>query len=207
MPSDPARRAVYQAQVARIDEKQERKEEKSLAAAQPHAPPEPAAAEGAKTAEELAAAATAIEPPSPDANATNEMNAGSNDMSPKDATEIRVGADASSVLPGGATHAAIREAAMPRPTSAEEAEARRREDRLYADLQVQALIDLPPNERYKKVLAMAMGRHGSCSHRALRRAGVGVRSVVAPRNRAVARARSFFGRRGGHGALWLIAHC
>jgi len=155
MPSDPARRAVYQAQVARIDEKQERKEEKSLAAAQPHAPPEPAAAEGAKTAEELAAAATAIEPPSPDANATNEMNAGSNDMSPKDATEIRVGADASSVLPGGATHAAIREAAMPRPTSAEEAEARRREDRLYADLQVQALIDLPPNERYKKVLAMS----------------------------------------------------
>jgi uncharacterized protein (DUF1800 family) len=155
MPSDPARRAVYQAQVARIDEKLERKEENSLAASQPTAPAESAAAEGAKTAEELAAAATATEPSSPDANATNEMNAGNNDMSPNDATEIRVGADASSALPGGATHAAIREVATPRPTPAEEAEARRREDRLYADSQVQALIDLPPNERYKKVLAMS----------------------------------------------------
>ncbi len=134
MPSDPARRAVYQARIARIDEKQERKENKSLAAAQPPAPAEPAAAEGAKTAEELAAAAAATEPTSPDANDTNEMNAGKDDMSPNDATEVRVGADASSALRSGATHASLREAATPRPTPAEEAEARRREDRLYADL-------------------------------------------------------------------------
>ena len=37
---------------------------------------------------------------------------------------------------------------------AEEAEARRREDRLYADLKIQGLADVPPDERYKKVLAM-----------------------------------------------------
>ena len=163
MPSDPARRAVYQAQVARIDEKQERKEKKSLAAAQPPAPAEPAAADGAKTAEELAAAAAATaEPASPEDNATNEMNAAKSDMSPDDATEVRVGADASSALGSGATHVA--EAAKPRPTPAEEAEARRREDRLYADLKVQALIDLPPNERYKKVLAMSADEQVVLAH-------------------------------------------
>ena len=39
-------------------------------------------------------------------------------------------------------------------TPAEEAEARRREDRLYADLKVQSLADLSPDERYKKVMEM-----------------------------------------------------
>jgi uncharacterized protein (DUF1800 family) len=35
-----------------------------------------------------------------------------------------------------------------------DADARRREERLYADLAVQGLLDLPPDQRYKKVLAM-----------------------------------------------------
>ena len=141
MPSDAARRAVYQVQVARLDERQERKEKKSLAAALPAAAvAQPSAAEGAKTAEELAAAAAATaEPASPDANAMNAMTTGGdkNDMSTNGAAE------------GDAAKAA------PKPSPAEEAEARRREDRLYADLKVQALIDLPPTERYKKVLAMS----------------------------------------------------
>ena len=42
-------------------------------------------------------------------------------------------------------------------TPAEEAEARRREDRLYADLKVQSLFDLPPDERYHKILSMSVG--------------------------------------------------
>jgi uncharacterized protein (DUF1800 family) len=136
MPSDPARRAVYQVQVARLDEKQERKERK--AAAQPPAPAEPAAADGAKTAEELAAAAAASsDPASPDASAMNAMtaNAGKNDMSSSATAEADV--------------------VKANPSPADAAAARRREDRLYADLKVQGLIDLPPNERYKKVLAMS----------------------------------------------------
>jgi len=86
MPSDPARRAVYQVQVARLDEKQERKERK--AAAQPPTPAAPAAADadadGAKTVEELAAAAaSSADSPSPEANEMNGMttNVGKNDMS------------------------------------------------------------------------------------------------------------------------------
>jgi uncharacterized protein (DUF1800 family) len=140
MPFDAARRAVYQVQVARLDEKQERKEKRSLAAAPPPSVARPSAAEGAKTAEELAAAAAATaEPASPDANAMNAMTTGGdkNDMSTNGAAE------------GDVANAA------PKPSPAEEAEARRREDRLYADLKVQALTDLPPNERYKKVLAMS----------------------------------------------------
>ena len=38
---------------------------------------------------------------------------------------------------------------------ADDPEARRREERLYADLKVQGLIDLPPDQRYKKVLTMS----------------------------------------------------
>jgi uncharacterized protein (DUF1800 family) len=155
MPTDAARRAVYQVQVARLDEKLERKERK--AAAQPPAPTEPAAAESAKTAEQLAAASAAsTDSALPDANAmneTNEMitNAGKNDMSSNAAAEVHVGADAASALQSGATHTLL----TPKATPAEEAAARRREDRLYADLKVQGLIDLPPNERYEKVLAMS----------------------------------------------------
>jgi uncharacterized protein (DUF1800 family) len=47
--------------------------------------------------------------------------------------------------------------AEPKLTPAEEAEARRREDRLYADLKVQSLVDLPPGERYNKVMSMSVG--------------------------------------------------
>jgi len=133
MPTDPARRAVYQVQVARLDEKQERKEKK--AAVHPVAD-QATAADSAKTAEELAAAA-ATEGSESDAGAMNPMIAGKPEPTPDPAAE-----------------SAAKIAAKPTPE--EEAEARRREDRLYADLNVQSLIDLPPNERYKKVLAMSV---------------------------------------------------
>ena len=133
MPSDAARRAIYQVQVARLDEKQERKELK-IATSQ-NASVQHAAADSAKTAEELAAAAAA-DPASPDGNSMNSMKAG----------------DAASSNSNPESDAAK---ATPKLTPEEEADARRREDRLYADLKVQTLIDLPPNERYKKVLAMS----------------------------------------------------
>jgi uncharacterized protein (DUF1800 family) len=132
MPSDPARRAVYQVQVARLEEKQERKEQK-IAAAQPAASTQPTAAEGGKTADELAAATA--DPPSSDANSMSGTRTGSPDVSnSKPVDEAKP---------------------APKFTPAEQSEARRREDRLYADLKVQSLVDLPPSERYKKVLAMS----------------------------------------------------
>jgi uncharacterized protein (DUF1800 family) len=141
MPSDPAKRAVIEVQIARLEEKQQQKTDKNEnrrnqnagrdeAAGATPAPAGPAANDTAKTAEELAAAAAA----SPDATPAdnNTMNA----MSPANADE-------KSTAP-----------ANMKTTSADDAEARRREDRLYADLQIQGLIDLPPDQRYKKVMAM-----------------------------------------------------
>ena len=70
MPSDPARRAIYQVQIARLQEKQQKKQQEQsqntqIATAQK--PEAPSAADGAKTAEELAAAAN------DDSNSMNAM--------------------------------------------------------------------------------------------------------------------------------------
>ena len=146
MPTDPARRAVYQVQVARLEQRQEKKEERfekrgaAVSAVNPApATAEPTAAEGAKTAEELAAAAAATaEPASSNSNSMNGISAAKEDASGRSANT-----------------APIASPPAPKRTPAEEAEARRREERLYADLKVEELIDLPPNERYKKVLAMS----------------------------------------------------
>jgi uncharacterized protein (DUF1800 family) len=130
MPSDAAKRAVYQVQIARLQERQpqkkeeKKKEEKKKEEETVSVPP--LASETAKTAEELAAAASG------DATAdSNSMNApGMTSMS-----------------------APNREGA--KPAIVDDAEARRREDRLYTDLKVQSLLDLPADQRYKKIMAMS----------------------------------------------------
>jgi uncharacterized protein (DUF1800 family) len=105
MPSDPVKRAVYQAQIEKLEEKRERKQN---AGAQPSttAPP----ANGSQSAQD---------------QSTTE-NPASTDT---------VDASKSSVK--------------------DEQAAKRREDRLYADLKGQELLDLPPDERMKQVLQMS----------------------------------------------------
>ena len=144
MPSDPARRAVFQVQIARLEEKREQKQEEKRAEATPpkfnpaprREPDQRAAADTAKTAEEIAAAAAA----SPEQ--AGNTNLDGNSMTPMPASN-RVPADEASMTPP--------EKANP----ASDREARRLEDRLYADLEVQKLADLPPDQRYKKVLSMS----------------------------------------------------
>jgi len=140
MPSDPARRAVFQVQIARLEEKQQQKNDRvEQAAAQAAAPAGPAASDTARTAEELAAAAAASPDATPGTSAdTTSMNAMS----------------ASSGAP--ANEMSMAPPADAKPTPVDDAEARRREDRLYADLKIQGLIDLPPDQRYKKVMAMSI---------------------------------------------------
>jgi uncharacterized protein (DUF1800 family) len=170
MPADAAKRAIYRVQIARLEEKKEEKKEekqeakKEAAAAVPAAPPAPApttvamsdaasaAAEGsAKTAEELAAAAAA----SGDATGTAPNNlADANAMS----TSNSAPASPEPAAERSANNMPTRDMAPPvetKPTPEEAAEARRREDRLYADLKVQSLIDLPPDQRYKTIMAMS----------------------------------------------------
>ncbi len=159
MPADPVRRAVYQVQVARFEGRQERKEEKvekksSIAPSISEESAEPSASDGAKTAEELSAAAPAESVPA-DANSMNRANSKKDDANATDDTHntdegapgladvARPGLDPSRPKP------------QPKPPIADEAAARRREQRLYADLEVQKLADLAPNDRYKKILSMS----------------------------------------------------
>ena len=152
MPSDPARRAIFQVQIARQEEKREEKNaEKNAQAAEAapitpsamtpaaHQQPDlPAASEGAKTAEELAAAAAGL----PESNAPSDGNS--------------MGAMNDSSKTSAPNNAMTSETAPAKPSPADQAEARRLEDRLYADLEVQKLPDLPPDQRYKKILSMSV---------------------------------------------------
>jgi uncharacterized protein (DUF1800 family) len=133
MPSDPARRAVFQVQLARLEARKDSKEEATKNAAT--AAPEKTgstAAEGSAAAPNTAA----------DGAGTADNSAMNGAMS--DATN-----------PGGGNEATITAAAQPAKLPPEEEEqARLREEQLYADLEVQQLASLPPDERFKKILAM-----------------------------------------------------
>jgi uncharacterized protein (DUF1800 family) len=156
MPSDPARRAVFQVQLARQEEKKERKEEagKNVAAAasidkinstQPDAPmmAAGAAADGASNA-----ARTAMNSGT-NGTMSDGANTGvtSNDL-PSDARSAPQDQDSM-------VAAAAPASAPAKLTPAEEEQARRREEQLYADLEVQQLPSLPPDERFKKILRMS----------------------------------------------------
>jgi uncharacterized protein (DUF1800 family) len=144
MPSDPAQRAIYQVQIARLDEKLANQQRASAVPAPAPAPQpstQPGASDGAKTAEELAAAAAAMpETPPPDIGSMNAMN-GNGDT------------------PSASADDPAMTSAPKKLSPEEEAEARAREEQLYADLKttstVSDLIALPPDARFKKVLAMS----------------------------------------------------
>ena len=140
MPSDPAKRAIVQVQIARLQEKQQQKNDLKETAAPTSSPVPsgPAAADTAKTAEELAAAAAASADP-PDSNSMNA--AGMNGMAASNG--------------GASADPSMAASADAKATPVDGAEARRREDRLYADLKAQELINLPPSQRYQKVMAMS----------------------------------------------------
>ena len=125
MPSDPAKRAVYRVQIARLQNKQERKAEAGGVAE----PVNPAATVSANRPNASSAE-------SRDTNGASNNDAFSTNMSPD---YNRMSGTAAS-----------------KTSSADDAEARRREERLYADLSVQQLVDLPPDARYKKILAMSV---------------------------------------------------
>ncbi len=104
MPSDPVKRAVYQAQIEKLEAKKERKQDAATATANVDAPP-------------------ATSPATQQAQADNASDTG--------------------------------DVAAIKPSEKDEQLAKRREDRLYADLKAQELLNLPPDERMKQVLQMS----------------------------------------------------
>jgi uncharacterized protein (DUF1800 family) len=200
LPSDPARRAVYQVQIARQRERDVQKNEAKLEASdQPaqynrngndrnsndrtnnaHASSDGmnnesradndsamspsgqgGASDGAKTAEELAAAAAArpdaapatasdyntVSVPAPSAASTSTSGAMANNSD----GAADNGQSAIAEMTGS-----TRASANAKPAPMNDPGARAREDRLYADLDVQKLPDVPPDQRYRKVLAMSV---------------------------------------------------
>ena len=157
MPSDPAKRAIYEVQIARFDEKQARREQsKEASPSRSGATHEagvndtesrgssgggqtekaPATSGTAKTEAELAAAS------SPDSQAGVDSPA----MSSMTPAENEASATGNETAP----------ATEPKLSPAEEAAAHEREERLYQDLKIESLANLPPEQRYKKILAMSV---------------------------------------------------
>jgi hypothetical protein len=135
MPSDPARRAAIEVQIARQQQHQERKEEAAndvRAANQPEKP-------GNAPADDSMAMA-------PRAAGDSAANSAANDSSMKTGD---TGND-SAVAAGSENMTAP----ASKPTPEEEVGAHRREKHLYADLAVEGLLNLPPDERYRKILSM-----------------------------------------------------
>jgi uncharacterized protein (DUF1800 family) len=137
MPSDPALRMVYEVQIERHQEKKERKEketaDKNSSGAMLEKSPANASTMAANSTADIANAA--------------QDNAGANPSSdPKAAPETEN------------TMASAPTSTAPAPplTAAEKEEARLREEQLYADLEVQQLPSLPPEQRYKKIVSMKL---------------------------------------------------
>ncbi len=185
MPSDSARRAIYEVQMARLEARQEKKQEKqqemqeekparsastnetassssmpasSMPAAPSSSPASMPAYEGtnagsandsAKTPEELAAAAAA----SSDAMPATAANA--NLATPSSASNSMPASGMSMLAENNAATAEIAPPTV-KAKITDDAQAHRREDRLDASLKFQPLFDLPPDERYKKVMAMSV---------------------------------------------------
>ena len=157
MPSDPAKRAVFQVQIARLQEKQEKKQRAAAPVAVSMQ-----AADSAKTAEELAAASGDASAAAPnnlaDSNSMSVDSRGVNSMTASNGEAESDGLRGAGALPASGTPTNAMSPTPPKeakPMAVDDAEARRREDRLYADLKIQSLIDLPPDQRYKNVIAMS----------------------------------------------------
>jgi uncharacterized protein (DUF1800 family) len=135
MPSDPARRAVYQVQVARLQDREGRKEEAgknpigAVAGEKSSPPPGDGSAMAANAPPD--ATGTVADNPSMNGGMSDAMNS------------------------GGGSDATMTPAPPAKLTPEEEEQARRREEELYADLEVQQLPSLSPEQRFKKVLSMS----------------------------------------------------
>ncbi len=147
MPSDPARRAVFQVQIARQQDKKDRKEEsiKNTVAA--------AIADAEK---EISAKATATNATADSVGAPAESTASNG--AAHDTNGTMNPAAANPAMSSGHADAAGDDSTMAptqtKPTAEDEEQARRRDEQLQIDLEVQQLPSLPPDQRFKKILSM-----------------------------------------------------
>lgn len=154
MPSDPARRAVFQVQLARL---QDRKDRKPGAGKNAPAAAAPENASGTPVEGSAMAVNTASEGAATSAD-NLAANGGTNDAMSGAMNSGGAGNEAAASVNGNAAPDrgnTIAASAPSKLTPEEQEQARRREDQLYADLEVQQLPSLAPDLRFKKVLSMS----------------------------------------------------
>ncbi len=137
MPSDPARHAIYQVQLTRLEARKERKQE-----ADGSAQNRESKTGGASAGPSMAATGTSEAMESTAGNGVpNEAAAptGATSDAAVAASELMAPADPPA-----------------KPSAGDEEQARIREDQLFADLEIQQLPSLPPDQRYKKILALPL---------------------------------------------------
>jgi uncharacterized protein (DUF1800 family) len=153
MPSDPARRAVFQVQLARQEEKKERKEEAAKNAAADIGPEKANSASRDGSSRDGSSNDGSMMAANAQRDAMNDaMNSGMN--SPMNSGVSDNSAADGKMAPQDPDTMAAAAPAPPKKLTPEEEQARRREEQLYSDLEVQKLPSLPPDGRFKKILAM-----------------------------------------------------
>ena len=139
MPSDPALRMVYQVQIERHQEKKEERKEKETANKN---------ASGAMSEKSPANASTMA------ANSTADIvNAAQDNAAANPNSDSKGVPDTENMMAASTPSSTAPSAPL---TAAEKEEARLREEQLYADLEVQQLPNLPPEQRYKKIVSMKL---------------------------------------------------
>ena len=151
MPTDPARRAVFEVQLARLQDRKDRKEEAGKNAAA--TPPQDKASEKSGEASVEAPATTANPAPEAGSVATdNPATSGSmTDANGATNSAARNPALNSSAAGSDNTMAAT---AAAKPTREDEERARR-EEAPSNDLELQRLSSLPPDQRFKEILSLS----------------------------------------------------
>jgi uncharacterized protein (DUF1800 family) len=142
MPTDPARRAIYQVQLARLEARKERKQQ--------------AGNNTAASESEKYVGGSSVATPMAASGATDAVSADATAMNGATSDTMNSISGSGNTMAGTSPTSAPPISAPPAPPTPEEAEqARRLEDQLYTDLEVQQLPNLAPDQRYKKFLSMS----------------------------------------------------
>jgi uncharacterized protein (DUF1800 family) len=148
IPSDPARRAIYQVQLARLEDRKERKD-KDREGIGNNVGRVAADKAGNSSDERAATAASAVQDTGSSSTEKMETNGAASTVT-SSAGEASANANENSMA-----NAPTSDAVPPKPTPEEEEQARRREEQLYADLDIQQLPSLPPDQRFNRILGMS----------------------------------------------------
>ncbi|HZS27432.1 MAG TPA: DUF1800 family protein, partial [Candidatus Angelobacter sp.] len=173
MPSDPAKRAIYQSRIAAYQQRKEKKQEKGAAPNNADSTAQLAANDAANNADQPATAADQKDTPAEmrldpsDPHPSDPQPTQAQQITPEEQQQRKRREDAmyndidSTAKPANANNPAAANSAdsgsMPSTPVAqkEQQQQQRREDAMYADVEGPDLLQMPPDQRYKAILKMS----------------------------------------------------